>query len=124
MPRFSQRSKNRLNSCHSDLQIIMNEAIKEYDFSILEGHRTIERQYQLYLDKKSQLDGVNKKGKHNYIPSLAVDIAPYPIDWSNIQRFKDLSKIIKRIAKEKGIKITWGGDWKRFVDMPHYQIEL
>ena len=92
----------------------MNEAIKEYDFSILEGHRTIERQQKLYKNGKSQLDGINKKGKHNYNPSLAVDIAPYPIDWKDVQRFKDLAKIIKRIAKEKEIKITWGGDWRSF----------
>jgi hypothetical protein len=25
-------------------------------------------------------------------------------------------------AKELGVKITWGGDWK-FVDKPHFQIE-
>ena len=26
------------------------------------------------------------------------------------------------IAKELGVKITWGGDWK-FVDKPHFQVE-
>ena len=23
---------------------------------------------------------------------------------------------------KEGYKLEWGGDWKKFVDMPHYQI--
>ena len=122
MPKFSQRSKDRLATCDKRLQDIMNEAIKEYDFSVLEGHRSLERQYKLYKEGKSQIDGRRKMGKHNYSPSLAVDIVPWPIDWNDIDRFKELAVIIKRIAKEKGIKIVHGGDWKSFKDYPHWQI--
>ena len=123
MPRFSNRSRTRLESCEQTLQDIMNEAIKEIDFSIVEGHRTLERQYELYLQGKSQIDGKRKMGKHNYTPSKAVDIVPYPIDWNDLERFKQLAVIIKRIAKEKNIKITHGGDWKTLRDYPHYQLE-
>jgi peptidoglycan L-alanyl-D-glutamate endopeptidase CwlK len=31
---------------------------------------------------------------------------------------------MKQAAKELDVKLTWGGDWKSFVDMPHYQIEV
>ena len=122
MPKFSNRSKERLSTCDQRLQDIMNEAIKEIDFTVLEGHRTLERQKQLFDEGRSQIDGIRKKGKHNYSPSRAVDICPYPISWTDLERFKQLSVIVKRIAKEKGIALTWGGDWKSFVDMPHYQI--
>jgi peptidoglycan L-alanyl-D-glutamate endopeptidase CwlK len=122
MPKFSQRSKDRLATCDKRLQDIMNEAIKEYDFSVLEGHRSLERQYKLYKEGRSQIDGRRKMGKHNYSPSLAVDIVPYPIDWNDIDRFKELAVIIKRIAKEKSVKIVHGGDWKSFKDYPHWQI--
>ena len=27
------------------------------------------------------------------------------------------------IAESKGIPLFWGGDWKTFVDMPHYQLQ-
>ena len=34
-----------------------------------------------------------------------------------------IAKAMKAAANELGITITWGGDWKSFVDTPHYQIE-
>jgi hypothetical protein len=46
------------------------------------------------------------------------------IDWTDIKAFQDLAKIIKRIADEKFIPIEWGGDWKGFKDMPHFQLNL
>lgn len=39
MPVFSKASKERLSTCHPDLQRVMNEAIKITDFTVLEGHR-------------------------------------------------------------------------------------
>ena len=43
---FGQTSLNRLQTCHEDLQILMDEVIKTcpVDFGIAEGHRTMERQ--------------------------------------------------------------------------------
>ena len=38
-------------------------------------------------------------------------------------RFREIAAAMKEAAKELGVKITWGGDWASFVDMPHYQIE-
>ena len=33
-----------------------------------------------------------------------------------------LSKIIKQAAKDLGVPIEWGGDWRSFKDGPHYQL--
>ena len=120
MPSFGKRSKSRLATTHSLLQEIMSEAIKEYDFSVLCGHRGKE-------DQNKAFDGGNSKlrfpkSKHNQMPSIAVDIAPYPIDWNDLDRFKAVGKIVKRIAEEKGIDITWGGDWHSFKDYPHFEL--
>ncbi len=68
-------------------------------------------------------DGINKKSKHNHTPSLAIDIAPYPIDWNDIGRFTQLSKIVLDIAKNINIEITWGGHFKTLKDYPHYEIK-
>ena len=43
MPRFSNRSKTRLESCHSDLQRLMNEVIKHVDITVLEGYRSTDK---------------------------------------------------------------------------------
>jgi peptidoglycan L-alanyl-D-glutamate endopeptidase CwlK len=136
MATFGQKSKDRLATCHPDIQKVMNEAIKEYDFTVLFGTRTPQEQFELFKKGRTlkdgkwvkvgatvtNLDGINKKSEHNYSPSRAIDIAPYPIDWNNLQRFKDLSVIVKRIAKELGVDLVWGGDWERFSDKPHYQL--
>lgn len=120
MPSFSQKSKDKLATCHPTLQSVMNEAIKQYDFTVLCGHRGEQEQNAAFKNGSSMLQW--PKGKHNKLPSHAVDVAPYPIDWDNIQRFRDLAVVVKACAEELGIAITWGGDWKRFTDYPHWEL--
>ncbi len=69
-------------------------------------------------------------GKHNRKPSEAIDAAPYPIDWDDLNRFYYFAGYVKGIANEMGIKIRWGGDWdgdtilddQTFMDLPHFEI--
>lgn len=143
MPKFGKKSLERLNTCHPDIVKVMNEVIKRIDITVLFGHRSKEEQFELYrqgrdlvgsewkvTDKSkvvTNLDGKNKISEHNYRPSRAIDIAPYKnggIDWKDINRFKEVAKIVKEEADKLGVKITWGGDWKHFSDFPHYQIEV
>ena len=118
MPKFSRRSLDRLATCDQRLQDVMNEAIKDYDFMVLEGHRSPERQKELFEAGFSK----TLKSKHVAVPSLAVDIAPYPLDWKDIERFKVMAQVVKNAAKRLYIKIEWGGDWKSFKDCPHFQL--
>ena len=128
MYKFSKRSLDNLKNVDERLIRICNELIKRIDFTVIEGFRTPERQKELYDKGFSKIDGITKKGKHNYSPSLAIDIIPYkkghnPFDGSKESdiMFNNLAKEFKQVAKELGINITWGGDWK-FIDKPHFQI--
>ena len=125
---FSKRSLDNLKNVDERLIRICNELIKRIDFTVIEGFRTPERQKELYDKGFSKIDGITKKGKHNYNPSLAIDIITYkkghnPFDGSKESdiMFDNLAKEFKQVAKELGINITWGGDWK-FIDKPHFQI--
>lgn len=125
---FSKRSLDNLKNVDERLVRICNELIKRIDFTVIEGHRSLERQKELFDKGFSQIDGISKKGKHNYSPSLAIDIIPYekghnPFDGSKESdiMFDNLAKEFKQVAKELGINITWGGDWK-FIDKPHWQL--
>lgn len=82
MYQFGKRSIDNLNTCHIDLQKVMQLSIRisYVDFGISEGHRSIDRQNKLFKEGKSKIDGVSKKGKHNFNPSLAVDIYTYHPD--------------------------------------------
>lgn len=120
MYKFSSHSKSALATCDVRLQDVMNHAIKICDFSVLCGHRNEEDQNYAYDNGFSRVRWPN--GKHNSIPSKAVDVAPYPIMWNDPIRFTELSIVIKDVAKKLKIRIIWGGDWSKFIDMPHYEL--
>jgi peptidoglycan L-alanyl-D-glutamate endopeptidase CwlK len=136
MPKFSKKSMDRLATCHDDIQKVMNEAIKEFDFTVLSGYRSPDEQFELYkqgrelIDGKwvkvgktvTNVDGTNVLSNHNYNPSRAIDIAPYPIDWDNIDRFIAMSNVVLKCAKELDIELEWGGNW-RMKDYPHFELK-
>jgi peptidoglycan L-alanyl-D-glutamate endopeptidase CwlK len=139
--KFGNRSTIQLNTCHIDLQKICNEVIKYTDFSVIEGERTLEQQQIYFKDKKSKLDGINQKSKHQSKPSMAVDIAPHPIDFKNEYkakvRFFYLAGCMFMASeylynnKEITHKLRWGGDWdsdkdfqdQSFDDLPHFELK-
>jgi hypothetical protein len=104
----------------------MRRVLGEMDITILCGHRTREEQDDAFNGGFSKVRYPNSK--HNKTPSQAVDVAPYPIDWNNLQKFRDLSTIVKRVWSEmtteekEGWNLHWGGDFKNFVDMPHWEL--
>lgn len=128
MFKFSNKSLDKLNNVkmHPRLRTLMLEAIKTspIDFTVIETVRTLEQQ------RKNLAKGVSKTLKSRHIPSSnksslceAVDIAPYPINWKDINSFKKLAEHIKKTADMLKISIEWGGDWKTFKDYPHYQLK-
>jgi len=141
MPIFAQTSSSRLATCDRDIQTIFMEVVKFYDCSIIEGHRTAERQNKhwqkgrdndIITDKGKVVtykDGYNKKSKHQGYPSTAVDVTPYPSMWKDKQEFQKLAAIVKWVQDmlyDQGrisSKLEWGGDWKSFLDMPHWQLK-
>lgn len=129
MYKFSQRSKDNLKDCSQDLKDICNEVIKHIDFTVIEGHRTLERQNLLYREGKSQIDGLSYKGKHNYLPSKAVDIIPcgkginaFDGSLESELLFYKLYVQMQLASEKLKIKIKWGGSWESFIDLPHYEI--
>lgn len=120
MPSFSKASKAKLYTCHADLIRLFEAVIKKTDCTIVCGYRGKDEQDKAFAEGKSKLKFPSSR--HNRKPSEAVDAVPYPIDWNDLERFKALAKIVKETAKELGIAIEWGGDWKSFKDMPHYQL--
>ena len=90
------------------------------DFSVLCGHRNEEDQNAAYRS------GVSKarwgESEHNSLPSKAVDICPWPVDWEDRESFARLIGRIEHIADQLGIEIRWGGDFESLSDMPHIEL--
>ena len=128
MPRFGKRSKERLATCDERLQEVFNEVIQFVDCSVLEGHRSQERQDQLYIEGKTKVKYPD--GRHNSNPSRAVDVTPYPVDWADRERQTLFAGFVIGVARAKGIKLRWGGDWdmdfqvmdNRNDDFPHFEV--
>lgn len=128
--RYSTNSQSRLEQCHPSLQRVFLAVIEHVDNTIITGHRPKEEQNRLFDEGKSQLK--YPKGKHNSLPSLAVDAAPYPIDWNDRERATLFAGFVLGIAAEMGIKLRWGGDWNmnfetkdnNFDDLWHFELVL
>lgn len=120
MYKLSQKSLALLRGVHPDLVKVINRAIQitEVDFVVIEGLRTLERQKELL--KKGATTTLNSR----HLTGHAVDIAPYvggKISW-DWPLYHKLAKAVKQAAKEVGVTVEWGGDWKKFKDGPHWQL--
>lgn len=120
MPKFSKRSKKELATAHPDLQRLFNEVIKTTDCAVVCGHRGRDDQEKAFAEGFSRLRWPDSK--HNKVPSLAVDVIPFPAGYSSVERFEELAAVVKETAKRLKISVEWGGSWKRFVDRPHWQL--
>lgn len=152
MPHFSKTSLDKIATCHDDLQVIFKEVIRHFDCTVLYGHRTVDEQQQLYkIGRKleagkwiktggvvTNCDGIKVKSKHNSYPSVAIDVVPYPINWTDVNRMRYFAGFVLGIAQSlysQG-KITHelrsGLDWDRdtelrdtrFQDAPHFELVI
>ena len=128
MPRYSNRSAIKLAECDERIQRVFNRVIETIDNTILVGYRDEATQEEMYDQGRSQLQYPNSM--HNKLPSRAVDVAPYPIDWNDRERFTLFAGFVLGTAKEMGINLRWGGDWDKdwetadnsFDDLVHFEL--
>lgn len=132
MPQFGNASKKRLATCDPRIVEVLEEVIKHFDCSVLEGVRSKEDQNEYYRTGRSKV--MWPHSKHNVLVegqlSRAVDVAPYPIDWNDTDRFYYFAGFVVGIAASKGIKLRFGGDWdgdrdlkdQTFNDLPHFEL--
>jgi peptidoglycan L-alanyl-D-glutamate endopeptidase CwlK len=116
---FSELSLKKLAECHPNLQRIAHELIREMDVSILCGHRNEKDQNSAFINGRSKLQW--PRSKHNMMPSHAMDVVPYPVDWDDIPRFVEMAFKIEKIARRLNIKIRLGRDFP-FKDWPHVEL--
>jgi peptidoglycan L-alanyl-D-glutamate endopeptidase CwlK len=86
-------------------------------------YRSPEEQDKLFAQTKPKV--TNARGgesPHNYNPSFAFDVAfiklDKKLDWQKpcFQKFAD-------ILTAKYPDVDWGGNWKKFKDLPHFEIK-
>ena len=124
---FSERSLNNLKGVHPKLVAVVHRALElsPCDFTVLEGVRSQARQDELWAQGRTKpgpvVTWVQTSGTHGIQPDgygLAVDLAPYPSDWNDLERVEQVSEAMFAAAKELGVTLRWGGNWD-MDDKPH-----
>jgi len=155
------RSLARLAGVHPDLVRVVKRAAAMArdvieDFTVLEGVRSDEQAYINFGKGRTvtQLAAAKVPTKYAapHLPKVtwlanplntkhrrqadghghAVDLAPYPIDWSDLARFDRMAKLVMAAAAVEGVAIRWGADWDRDgkprekgeSDSPHFELAL
>jgi len=123
---LSKRSQRNLEGVDTRLKGVIQLAlsITKVDFGIpvTGGFRTAEQQSALYEAGKSQLDGYKKRSKHQ--TGRAFDVFAY-VNGSASYDKDDLTHVATAIlaaASQLGVKLVWGGHFRSFLDMPHFEI--
>ncbi|MFN3465640.1 MAG: M15 family metallopeptidase [Terricaulis sp.] len=117
---LGKTSRARLNGVHPDLVVVVSRAIKlsDVDFTVLEGRRTKARQAQLVAA------GASTTMNSRHLTGHAVDLGALiggkvRWDWPLYHR---IAAAMKQAAKDLGVPLEWGGDWRSFKDGPHFQL--
>ena len=121
MRKWSERSLRNMRGIHPDLRRVLDRALQEapFDFIVIEGLRTPERQRELYNQ------GASKTLRSRHLTGHAVDLLPIGpngprFDWP---LYNKLAPAVKKAAKTEGVKLVWGGDWTTFKDGPHFELD-
>ena len=117
MYKLSKKSQERLETCDERLITIVNDVCKVMDITVLCGHIGKEEQENAFKEAKSRAHF--GQSYHNASPSLAVDIAPYPINWDvNDPRWEIICNLVLYIANRYGIKVKLGRDFSTLTAYP------
>jgi peptidoglycan L-alanyl-D-glutamate endopeptidase CwlK len=124
MAKLGAGSLAKLGECHPDLQRVVRRAVElmpaDLDMTVLCGWRGKAEQDKAYREGKSKLRF--PESRHNRVPAEAVDLAPYPIDWNDHAAFTRLATYVLAAAADLGVRVSWGGHWRGFIDLPHYEL--
>ena len=126
MFKLSKRSKRHLKDVNPVLVEVVMRALEitkvDFGVPVSGGFRTSEQQNALFTSGMSQLDGYNRKSRHQL--GDAVDVFAYvdgKASWDE-DHLTHVATAMLAAASELGVKLRWGGHWRSFVDMPHFEV--
>lgn len=124
--KLGTKSKERLKDVDPRIVEIINLALTftVIDFGIPEygGMRSAATQHLLFKKERSKCDGYSVESKHQ--TGLAFDVFAYVDGAASWDRYQ-LTQVAAAILQAAGLlghSLHWGGLWKSFVDMPHFQL--
>jgi len=101
----------------------------EQDFLVTCGVRTPAEQRELYAKGRTKPGPkVTWTLTSNHFVQAdgfghAVDLCPYPVDWNDVAKFEAIARAMKAAAEFEDVEISWGGDWLKNKDRPHFELK-
>jgi peptidoglycan L-alanyl-D-glutamate endopeptidase CwlK len=130
---LNQRSRDTLKGVHPYLVKVAELARTYTDFTIIWGLRTRTQQLEMFRKGASKLNGIPKgqvvsgvrgTGVSRHQSGHAIDVVLIQggkAHWT-AAAYTPILAAFRRAAIELGVPVTLGADWKRFVDMPHIEL--
>jgi len=87
------------------------------------GFRSTQDQAELYASGKSKCDGTTNKSYHQ--TGKALDVFAYDdgkASWDTLH-LTTIATAMLQSASQLGIELQWGGLWRSWQDLPHFQIK-
>jgi peptidoglycan L-alanyl-D-glutamate endopeptidase CwlK len=117
-----------LSSVHPDLTKVFVRAAASLPFDVM----VVQTERSPAEQKKNVAKGVSmtthsrhvrKNNKNGLINAIdATPLMGRTIPWKRLDLFRAINDAMMKAAKELGIPIEWGGNWKTFKDMDHWQL--
>lgn len=128
MNRWSAHSLAQRETLDPRLQQVADAVLLRWDCRILEGHRGESAQNHYFETGRSKLKFPDSE--HNATPSRAMDLAPVPIDWDDLDRWRVFVGFVLGTAAAIGVRLRSGLDWdgdrdfsdQSFNDFPHFEL--
>ena len=133
MRQWTQRSIDNMKGLHPDLIRVLNRALQTSPnaFVVTEGLRTLERQKELVRIGASktlksrhlkQADGYGHAFDFYAMVDTNSDGKVSFEEMSNVRLMIPIADAIKAAAKQEKVAVTYGGDWRKFKDFPHFEL--
>ena len=133
MKTLNKRSLDNMKGLHPDLIRVLNRAVQNspHMFVVTEGLRTLERQKELLrIGATTTLRGRHLKQADGYghafdfyaLVDINNDGKVSFEEMSNVRLMLPIADAIKAAAKEEKVALTYGGDWRKFKDYPHFEL--
>jgi peptidoglycan L-alanyl-D-glutamate endopeptidase CwlK len=123
---FNEKSMKEIQGVHPDLLSVVNRAreISPIAFEVVPdngGMRNLAEQRRLTKAGKSRAN----LGRHTI--GHAIDLVPTDSrgrpNFKDLKGFDTIRDAMEAAATELGVPVQWGGNWKKLVDKPHFELD-
>jgi len=115
----------RLAQVHPSLIKLAVAVSTATDVQVVQGVRSLHDEQLAVGEGRSLLrDPCNSKHvlTSERTQAHALDLAPWPVKWSDIPRFLSLATLVLSTASNLGIEVRWGGNWPHLRDYDHWEL--